>query len=69
LGQTVKVGKGAIVVQADDVRGFAYALECLLLDDELSATMGESARRTTIPYFTWRRMTSDFLADIGVAHD
>jgi glycosyltransferase involved in cell wall biosynthesis len=69
LCQTVKVGKGAIVVQADDVRGFANALECLLLNDDLSATMGESAYRTTIPYFTWRRMTSDFLADIGVAHD
>ena len=69
LGRTVRQGSGAIVVQAGDVRGLANALEHVPVNDGLRPTMGESAYRATIPYFTWNRMTSAFLADIGVALD
>jgi len=62
----LKLGHGAIVVQADDVNGFAYALEMLLTDDDLRKTMGQNAYHTTVPYFTWQNRVTDFLNDIGI---
>lgn len=62
----LKLGHGAIVVQADDVNGFAYALEMLLTDDDLRKTMGQNAYHTTVPYFTWQNRVTDFLDDIGI---
>jgi len=62
----VQLGHGAIVVQADDVDGFAYALELLLADDDLRRKMGQNAYRTTVPYFTWRNRVVEFLDEIGV---
>jgi glycosyltransferase involved in cell wall biosynthesis len=56
---------GAIIVQADDVNGFARALETLLVDDEKQKTMGRNAYRATVPYFTWPDRVSAFLAEIG----
>ena len=64
-GQTIQKGEGAIVVQADDVDGFAFALEMLLGNDELRAEMGAKAYKATIPYFTWDNMVHVFLVDIG----
>ena len=61
-------GDGAVVVQADDVDGFAYALEHLLGNDVRRVNMGRRAYNLTIPYFTWQRATSDFLDQIGVEH-
>jgi mannosylfructose-phosphate synthase len=61
-GASIKRGQGAIVVQADDVQGFAYAMEMLLTDDDLRKEMGRSAYRATVPYFTWRSRVSAFLA-------
>jgi glycosyltransferase involved in cell wall biosynthesis len=61
--QPVKRGKGAVVVQADDVQGFAYALEMLLGDDELRRDMGENAHHITVPYFTWQNRVTAFLAE------
>jgi glycosyltransferase involved in cell wall biosynthesis len=58
-------GDGAIVVQADDVDGFAFALEMLLDDDDLRIQMGKNAYKATIPYFTWDHMVRVFLDDIG----
>jgi sucrose-phosphate synthase len=55
---------GAIIVQADDVNGFARALEMLLADDEKQKTMGRNAYRATVPYFTWPDRVRAFLADI-----
>jgi hypothetical protein len=43
--QPVKRGKGAVVVRAGDVDGFAYALEMLLTNDELRQEMGKSLPR------------------------
>lgn len=63
----VKVGEGAVVVQADDVDGFAYALEMLLTDDDLREEMGANAYRVTVPYFTWPHIVSAFLDQIGVS--
>ena len=61
----LRVGKGAIVVEADDVGGFACAIEKLLRDEPVRRTMGEEAYRITIPYFTWDGMTRQFLEDVG----
>jgi mannosylfructose-phosphate synthase len=58
---TVQIGQGAILVQADNVDGFAYALELLLEDDALRNKIGENAYRATIPYFTWDNMVGQFL--------
>jgi glycosyltransferase involved in cell wall biosynthesis len=65
--QPVKCGKGAVVVQADDVNGFAYALEMLLTDDDLRKEMGANAYHTTIPCFTWPHRVTAFLDQIGVS--
>jgi len=56
---------GASIVQADDVNGFACALEMLLADDDKQKTMGRNAYRATVPYFTWPNRVSAFLAEIG----
>ncbi len=61
---SINLGYGAIVVKADDVDGFAYALELLLADDVLRIALGESAYHATIPYFTWANMVKRFLASI-----
>jgi len=63
----LRVGRGGIVVQADDVQGFACAIEKLLEDGDLRRRMGEAGYRITIPYFTWDGMVRRFLesADFG----
>ena len=63
----LKLGKGAVSVQADDVDGFAYALEMLLSRDELRIAMGQNAFRITVPYFTWHNRVTVFLKDTGVS--
>jgi glycosyltransferase involved in cell wall biosynthesis len=62
----IKKGYGSIVVQADDVPGFAFALETLLSDDTLRRQMGENAYNATIPYFTWDSMVKVFLDVLGI---
>ena len=64
-GQSMKQGEGAIVVRADDVDGFARALEMLLTDDDLRAEMGRNAHRITVPYFTWQNQVPAFLDEVG----
>ena len=59
----LKIGRGGIVVQADDVAGFACAIDRLLTDEPLRTRMGQEAYRITIPYFTWDGMTRQFLED------
>jgi glycosyltransferase involved in cell wall biosynthesis len=61
----IRRGKGAVVVQADDVDGFAAALELLLADDDLRREMGANAYRITVPYFTWPHRVAAFLDQIG----
>jgi glycosyltransferase involved in cell wall biosynthesis len=63
--QPVKRGRGAVVVQADDVDGFARALGMLLTDADLRAEMGRNAYRITVPYFTWQNRVPAFLNEIG----
>ncbi len=58
------VGEGGVVVPADDVAGFASALEMLLRDDERRIAMGQRALEITVPYFTWERRTRDLLDDL-----
>lgn len=64
----VQVGEGGVLVEADDVPGFAFALELLLSDDERRLQMGKNAFEATIPYFTWPRMTADFLDQLEIDH-
>jgi mannosyltransferase len=64
--QRLKLGEGAIVVHADDVKGFAYALEMLLSDDDLRDAMGQHAYQITIPHFTWPHRVSKFLRELNV---
>jgi glycosyltransferase involved in cell wall biosynthesis len=54
-------GSGGIVVQADDVPGFTFALERLISNENLRRKMGESAYNKTIPYFTWENRVRVFL--------
>ena len=65
--EPLRHGCGAIVVPADDVAGFAHALEMLLTDDDLRRKMGEEAYEVTIPYFSWSRVVDDFLDKITVS--
>jgi glycosyltransferase involved in cell wall biosynthesis len=58
-------GGGAIVVQADDVPGFALALEMLLTSDDFRREMGKRAYHITVPFFTWRNRVLAFLNEIG----
>jgi glycosyltransferase involved in cell wall biosynthesis len=64
--QPLRLGEGAIVVHADDVKGFAHALEMLLSDDDLREALGQRAYQITIPYFTWPRRVTSFLQELGV---
>lgn len=64
--QPLKLGSGAIVVQADDVNGFAHALEVLLSNDDLRKAMGQNAYHVTVPYFTWQNRVTVFLKEISV---
>jgi len=68
-GRYVLEGNGAIVVQADDVEGFAFALDHLLNEDGLREEMGTKAYKATIPYFTWDHRVRVFLKDIGFEQD
>lgn len=60
----LKLGKGAIVAQADDVNAFAHALDLLLSNLDLRRKLGEEAYKITIPYFTWENVVREFLQDI-----
>jgi glycosyltransferase involved in cell wall biosynthesis len=62
----VRRGQGALVVQADDVYGFAHGLETLLTDKDLRHEMGENAYHITIPTFTWPDRVRDFLDQVGL---
>ena len=65
----ILLGEGAIIVQPDDVQGFAYALELLLSDTDLKNRMGKRAYDITIPYFTWDNKIVDFFQAIGEEFD
>jgi D-inositol-3-phosphate glycosyltransferase len=60
-GQPIRVGQGAVVVPADDVAGFTYALELLLHDSAMRRKMGQRALQITIPKFTWDSVVREFL--------
>lgn len=64
---TVTEGEGAIMVPADEVDGFAFAISRLFSDENLRREMGERAYEITIPYFTWDDMARRFLESIDVA--
>ncbi len=60
-------GDAGVVVPADFIEGFAAALIRLLQDDEQRQRMGARAREITVPYFTWRHLTEELLAGLGVS--
>ena len=59
-------GGGAIVIPADDVDGFAEALDRLIADEKLRREMGEQAYDITLPYFTWKSMTARFIETVKI---
>lgn len=59
-------GGGAIVIPADDVDGFAEALDRLIADEALRTEMGERAYEITLPYFTWKSMTARFIETVKI---
>ncbi len=61
----VRVGPGGIVVKADDIGGFAFAMDMLLKDNDLRAKMGRKAFKITIPYFSWDNMVNRLLKEIS----
>lgn len=61
------IGEGGVVVPADFIDGFAEALTVLLSDEPLRRDMGRRAHEITIPYFTWNRMASALLDDLGLS--
>lgn len=63
-GGTIQIGAGAIVVEADDIKGFAQGMVTLLSDPELCGKIGEGAYRATVPYFTWDNMVARFLEEL-----
>ena len=65
----LRVGEGAVMVTADDVEGFAYALMLLLSDESRRNAMGQRALSITVPYFTWDARTREVLDDLGVTPD
>ncbi len=60
----IVIGEGGIIVGVNDVRGFAFAMELLLKDEDLRLKMGRRAYEITIPYFTWDNMVERFLKAI-----
>jgi glycosyltransferase involved in cell wall biosynthesis len=61
----IAVGQGAIIVQPDDVEGFAQALDLLLSDERMRQVMGRKAYQITIPQFTWPNMVEQFLKSLS----
>ncbi|MGD2165155.1 MAG: glycosyltransferase [Anaerolineae bacterium] len=64
--RSLRMGDGAVVVSADDMKGFASALEMLLADDGLRQALSECAYEKTVPYFTWRSRVPSFLKELNV---
>lgn len=64
--EPLKVGEGAIMVQADDINGFKEALLMLLEDEQLRKEMGNRAYKITVPYFTWKEMVKRLFNEIGI---
>ena len=65
--QDLLFGEAGVVVPADFIEGFAEAVGRLLQDDDRRERMGARARQITVPYFTWRHLTSNLLTDLGVS--
>jgi glycosyltransferase involved in cell wall biosynthesis len=64
--QPLKAGEGAVIVPADDVTGFAHALEMLLSDGDRREAMGKRAYELTIPYFTWQNRVFSFFEKLDL---
>jgi len=62
----LKLGEGAIVAEADDIQGFAKALQIYFDDAVLRKKSGECAYHITVPQFTWKNMAKSFLESIDM---
>ena len=62
--RSLQIGQGGVVVPADDIHGFAQAINLLLSDPDLRRKLGENAYKITIPYFTWGNVVGEFLDSI-----
>jgi mannosylfructose-phosphate synthase len=64
--RSIQLGDGAIVVEADDIHGFAKGMVMLLSDQEMRNKMGQHAYQATVPYFTWDNMVARFLKELAL---
>lgn len=65
-GSIMKIGEGAIIVDPDNAGVIAQALKLLLEEPDLRRKMGDRALHITVPRFTWKTATLQFLADAGI---
>jgi glycosyltransferase involved in cell wall biosynthesis len=57
-------GRSALLVEPEDARGFAEAMERLLLDTELADSLSATWHREAMR-FTWRKTAEGFLEGLG----
>lgn len=57
-------GETGLLVDTDDIEGFAGAATRLLGDENLRAQMGQAARERALAEFTWARVAERFLAQV-----
>lgn len=64
--RSIQLGDSALVVEADDIHGFAKGMVMLLSDQEMRDKIGQHAYQATVPYFTWDNMVARFLKELAV---
>jgi len=61
----LKQGKGAIMVETDNILGFAAAMKRVLDDEGLRLQLAQEAMAITVPYFTWPQRLESFMSQIA----
>lgn len=64
--RSIQLGDGAIVVEADDIHGFAKGIVMLLSEQDMREKLGQHAYQATVPYFTWDNMVARFLKELAL---
>jgi len=62
--EPMMIAEGSIVIEPDNVAGFAEALDRLLTSADLRDQTGKAAYTATIPQFTWKKVVANFLESL-----
>ena len=65
LPEVVEDGKSGLLVPPDNPSALADAIICLLEDEKLRRSMGQSGRKRVLQNFTWDRIAEDLLCEYG----